>query len=109
VPVQHGEVLVRHGELPHPAPAPRNRRCPEGVLVEVVADLGAVRQQVFDHHVVGDQRQVLAQQGTPVVPSVRVPRSTRITVSAVGPFVPLAVANWVLTELGTPWGRSADP
>ena len=32
-----------------------------------------------------------------------------MTASAVRLFVPLAVANWVSTVLGTPWARSANP
>jgi hypothetical protein len=45
-----------------------------------------------------------------VVPSVRVPRSTRLmTVSAVRLLVPLAVANWVWTVLRRPRARSAKP
>ena len=45
-----------------------------------------------------------------VVPSARVPRSTRaMTASAVSVFVPLAVANWVSTVLGIRWARSANP
>lgn len=31
------------------------------------------------------------------------------TVSAVRPFVPLAMANWVSTRFGIPWLRSANP
>src|SRR5664279_2677199 len=45
-----------------------------------------------------------------VVSSVRSPRSTRaITVSAVSPFTPLAIANRVSTALDTPCRRSARP
>ena len=37
-------------------------------------------------------------------------RSTRLmTTSAVKPFVPLAIANWVSTVFGTQWARSAKP
>ncbi len=45
-----------------------------------------------------------------VVVRSSVPLSTRlITASAVNPFVPLAVANWVSTVFGIWWPRSASP
>jgi hypothetical protein len=62
VAVEHHEVLLRRRELLH-----GNRhhvvRCFEGVLVEVVADAGPVRQQVFDGDGVVDQREIRAQHG----------------------------------------------
>ena len=62
VPVQDRQVLLGRRELVH-----RHRHhvvgdVADGGLVEVVADPGAVRQQVLDRHVVGDQGQVLAEQ-----------------------------------------------
>ena len=100
-----GEALARRGTRSGSRRAPR-RYCSavassctgtgityavdvvERVLVEVVADPRPVGEQVLDGHVVGDQRQVVAQQRPAVVASSSVPRSTSaITTSAVRPLV----------------------
>ena len=63
VPVEHGEVLLGGRELVH-----RDRHQVVGelvleLLVEVVADARAVREQVLDRHVVVDEREVGAEHG----------------------------------------------
>ena len=62
MPAEHGEVLLGRRELVH-----RDRHqvvvhVEVHVLVEVVADAGAVGEQLLDGHVVVDQREVLAEQ-----------------------------------------------
>ena len=88
VPVEDGEVLLRRRELVHGDRHQVVGDVDVAVLVQVVADARAVREQVLDGHVVADEREIVAEQERAVVERSRTPSSIRLTTaSAVRPFV----------------------
>jgi len=64
VTVEDGQVILRGHELVRGDGHDVVLGLPTGLLVEVVADSGSVRQQVLDRHAVVDQRQIAAQDGS---------------------------------------------
>ena len=82
-----------------------------GLLVEVVADAGAMGEQLLDGHRVVDEREVVAEHASgPWSSSRSVPSSIRLaTASAVRPLLPLAMPNRVSTVLGITHPRWASP
>ena len=62
--VEDGQVILRGHELVHGDGHDVVLGLPTGLLVEVVADSGSVREQVLDRHAVVDQRQIAAQDGS---------------------------------------------
>lgn len=63
MPTQHRQVLLRLRELVHRDGQEVVGEVDLDVLVEVVTDPRAVREQVLDRDVVADQRQVVAEEG----------------------------------------------
>ena len=61
VPVEHGQILLGRRELVHGNRHQVVRDLVIGVLVQVVADARAVRQQVLDGDVVADERKISAE------------------------------------------------
>lgn len=77
------------------------------VLVEVVPDPRPVREQVLDGDAVVDEREIGAEDGSSRCRELDQPfLSMRLTiVSAVKPFVPLAIANRVSTSFAMSYPR----
>ena len=61
VPVEHREIALGRVELVHGNRQHVVRDRPARILVEVVADSGAVREKMLDRHRVVDQRKVVAE------------------------------------------------
>jgi hypothetical protein len=62
IPIENREVLLRRRELVHRDGHHVVVQVVLDLLVEVVADAGAMREEVLDRHVVADEREVTPQQ-----------------------------------------------